>query len=112
MLLTRSAKKIQVQRRQQIRCCMREQLGRVETNKRGVETTVKENKNEKQDVANDGATLSEDELLCIRWKNTGNLTTYLHNLATFLGNNPNLNAIDLSKSAAGNSNPQNPKIPY
>ena len=62
----------------------------VETNKGGVETTVKEN--EKQDVANGGATLSEDELLSIRWKNSGNLTTYLHNLATFLGNIPNLKA--------------------
>ena len=36
------------------------------------------------------ATLSEDELLSIRWKKTGNLTTYLHNLATFLGNFPHL----------------------
>ena len=42
---------------------MKEQLGNVETNKRGVETTVKEN--EKQDVANDGATLS--------WKRTSSL---------------------------------------
>ena len=63
----------------------------VETNERAVEPPVNDDEKEEQDVANDGATLSEDELLSIRWKKTGNLTTYLHNLATFLGNFPNLN---------------------
>ena len=62
----------------------------VETNERGVEPPVNDDEKEKQYAANDGATLSEDELLSICWKKTGNLTTYLHNLATFLGNFPHL----------------------
>ena len=36
------------------------------------------------------ATLSEDQLLSIRWKKAGNLTIYLQNLATFLGKFPGL----------------------
>ena len=35
-------------------------------------------------------TLSEDQLLSIRWKKAGNLTIYLQNLATFLGKFPGL----------------------
>ena len=69
----------------------------VETNiKRDVKPCIKEDEKEKQEDAASckkvtrSATLSEDELLSIRWKKTGNLTTYLHNLATFLGNFPDL----------------------
>jgi hypothetical protein len=64
--------------------------------KRDVEPDIKEDEKEKQEDAASfgkvarGATLSEDHLLSIRWKKTGNLTTYLHNLATFLGNFPDL----------------------
>ena len=69
----------------------------VETNiKRDVKPCIKEDEKEKQEDAASckkvtrSATLSEDHLLSIRWKKTGNLTTYLHNLATFLGNFPDL----------------------
>ena len=68
----------------------------VETNnKKDAEPAVKDVQKEMQAVASSveakrGATLSEDQLLSIRWKKTGNLTTYLHNLATFLGNFPDL----------------------
>ena len=68
----------------------------VETNnKKDAEPAVKDVQKEMQAAASSveakrGATLSEDQLLSIRWKKTGNLTTYLHNLATFLGNFPDL----------------------
>ena len=60
----------------------------VETDKRDVEDDEKA----KLEAASckTCATLREDQLLSIRWKKTGNLTTYLHNLATFLGHFPNL----------------------
>ena len=75
---------------------MKEEEGHDETqNKREIEPAVKDGQESEQkavsgDNINNPAILSEDQLLSIRWKKTGNLTTYLNNLVAFLGNFPDL----------------------
>ena len=85
-----------VEKPSQLEAPMAEEEGHEETqNKRDIEPAVKDDQEAEQNVVscdniNIPAILSEDQLLSICWKKTGNLTTYLSNLVAFLANFPDL----------------------